>query len=55
MHNCNLYILDKNECELQTAKCTQNCANTAGSYTCSCTEEYILDDDTYTCKSSKNW
>ena len=42
---------DVDECTLNTDQCTQNCANTNGSYTCSCMSGYRLQADGKTCQS----
>ena len=41
--------IDDDECALGTAACNQECTNTPGSYTCSCFEGYVLDDDQHIC------
>ena len=40
---------DINECEEQTDRCTQDCTNSAGSYTCSCNSGYRLQSDGFSC------
>ena len=40
---------DINECAEETDRCSQNCQNTVGSYTCSCNAGYRLDGDGFTC------
>ena len=40
---------DINECEEQTDRCTQDCTNSAGSYTCSCDSGYRLQSDGFSC------
>ena len=37
--------VDINECSEDTDSCAQNCHNTIGSYTCSCTTGYRLASD----------
>lgn len=37
------------ECSLGTHGCQQQCSNTAGSYTCSCSSGYTLDSNGRTC------
>ena len=44
-----LLIVDNDECMLGTHVCTQNCTNTAGSYTCSCNTGYTLNRDGRSC------
>ena len=41
-NNC---FADLDECQQQPATCSQDCANTDGSYTCSCTSGYQLADE----------
>ncbi|XP_077995025.1 uncharacterized protein LOC144448621 [Glandiceps talaboti] len=40
---------DINECDGGTSGCDQLCTNTIGSYTCSCKEGKLLQDDLHTC------
>lgn len=42
-------IVDVNECMTGSDRCTQNCNNTIGNYTCSCNDGYTLNFDGYTC------
>ena len=44
-----MLVSDINECIDETSRCTHNCQNTLGSYTCSCTSGYRLSSDGYTC------
>lgn len=44
-----LILLETNECEENIDQCSQNCENTAGSYTCSCREGYTLSSNGRTC------
>ena len=41
--------IDVDECKLNTSRCDQICNNTAGSYTCSCNEGFLLHNDGYNC------
>ncbi len=43
-------LVDIDECSLGTDRCTQDCINTQGSYTCSCHAGYALQSDQYTCE-----
>lgn len=40
---------DVDECMEGTAMCEQQCSNTIGSYTCSCGEGFIIDENGYVC------
>ena len=40
---------DVNECVEGTSNCSQNCANTIGSYICSCDADYRLASDGHNC------
>lgn len=42
--------VDFNECNVY-GTCSQTCANTEGSYTCSCVEGYLLQPDNRSCKA----
>ena len=42
-------ILDIDECSEESDRCTDNCRNTAGSYTCSCNTGYQLNSNGYSC------
>lgn len=51
-----LYVADANECNLGTHGCTSTfpsatvlCADTIGSYTCSCSLGFVIDTDGLTC------
>lgn len=46
---------DVDECVLGANGCTQNCTNTVGSYTCSCTEGFSLAENGETCKGEKEY
>ena len=41
--------IDINECDEEIDGCAQNCTNTAGSYTCSCSTGYRLGSDGHSC------
>ncbi|XP_053380102.1 uncharacterized protein LOC123547975 [Mercenaria mercenaria] len=45
---------DIDECSESSARCTQICNNTDGSYTCSCNLGYYLDTDGYTCMDTND-
>ena len=45
--------LDIDECSMQVDDCEHNCNNTLGSYTCSCSDGYILDRDGIQCNGKK--
>ena len=40
---------DINECDEGISGCDQTCTNTNGSYTCSCSDGYVLDADGHNC------
>jgi len=42
-------LLDINECDEGTDRCSDECVNTIGSYYCTCPEGYVLDDSQVTC------
>ena len=42
-------FLDIDECTLGSAKCSDICTNTYGSYKCNCTDGYELFEDGFTC------
>ena len=46
---CIFFLIDINECSEETDDCAQNCANTNGSYTCSCIPGFVLDTDRRNC------
>ena len=41
--------LDIDECSDKNGGCSQTCTNTDGSFTCGCSNGYVLDDDGTTC------
>ena len=43
------FVTDIDECTEGTDRCSQNCHNTVGSYTCSCNTGYRLNADGVTC------
>lgn len=43
------HVLDIDECSEDSDGCEQNCANTVGSYTCSCNTGYNLASDGRSC------
>ena len=44
-----LQCIDINECSRNTSGCNQTCANTVGSYYCSCNSGYNLSDNDHDC------
>jgi len=50
-HNMYKYLAftDINECLLDNGGCDQNCTNLPGSYTCSCTGSFMLDESRQMC------
>ena len=40
---------DEDECQADNAGCEQTCKNTPGSYTCACTEGFLLESDKHMC------
>ena len=40
---------DVDECGLDIDGCDQGCNNTVGSFLCTCSEGYVLNEDGYTC------
>ena len=49
MHTLCPSYADIDECAEGTDRCSQNCHNTIGSYTCSCNTGYRLNADGVTC------
>ena len=49
-----LFCADIDECKLDSDQCAQTCINTIGSYTCSCSEGYLLNGDRRGC-SGEDW
>ena len=43
------YNIDVDECGDDTDGCSQTCTNTEGSFTCGCTDGYVLNVDGTTC------
>ncbi len=43
------YLIDNNECTLNTDGCQQLCVNTVGSFRCDCNSGYTLDSNGITC------
>ena len=51
-----LFVLDRNECMKQNGGCSHKCANTIGSYTCSCPDpELTLAPNGRTCFGKNNY
>ena len=44
---------DINECNEKSSGCQQKCANTIGSFTCSCSDGYTLEADGVNCKQGQ--
>ena len=44
----NFYV-DVDECMEDSDRCVHNCQNTEGSYTCNCSEGFLLGNDGYSC------
>ena len=40
---------DTDECNTGNGGCEHNCANTVGSFTCSCDTGYLLEEDGFNC------
>ena len=47
------FLLELNECTLNTDLCEQVCNNTAGSYQCSCYTGYHLESNSYNCSGKQ--
>ena len=45
-------IIDINECSEGSDNCDQTCANTVGSFTCSCADGFQLSSDGRTCNGN---
>ena len=48
-----LSLPDIDECALDLAECGHTCANTQGSFVCSCDEGFLLDEDGKSCSGEK--
>ena len=46
---CCSNLIDIDECSEERDRCDQGCANTLGSYTCTCNSGYHLNSNGYTC------
>ena len=46
VYNIGCVFPDVDECAMENGGCEQDCANTLGSYVCSCREGYVLVDRT---------
>ena len=44
---------DVDECSEGTSGCSQDCTNTVGSFTCSCFDGYLLDEDGKACNGRR--
>ena len=42
--------LDINECGVNNGGCSELCANTIGSFVCSCQQGFVLQSDGFTCQ-----
>ena len=51
MFSCSI---DINECETANGGCEQMCSNTIGSFACSCTVGYRLDENGLNCTGEQN-
>ena len=49
LHLIHFVVPDIDECSTHRHRCSQNCHNNVGSYTCSCDAGYNLDSDYMTC------
>ena len=47
------YMTDINECVTFNGYCDQNCTNTIGSYTCSCVEGFVINNNSRSCDGKK--
>ena len=47
-----MVLTDIDECLIGTNKCEQNCTNTVGGYTCSCSGGYKLSSDGLHCSGT---
>ena len=45
----NFFYIDVDECMENSDRCAHNCQNTEGSYTCNCSEGFLLNNDGYSC------
>ena len=45
--------LDVDECAVENGGCEQGCANTQGSFTCSCKKGYLINADAKSCKGKQ--
>ena len=50
--NDSTLCIDIDECEMK--KCPQSCRNTVGSYSCSCLDNYISQDNGHICKPNSS-
>ena len=48
-------ISDINECEILNGGCDHNCANSEGSYNCSCLADFVLGIDGKSCACSEGY
>ena len=44
-----IFYVDVDECMEDSNRCAHNYQNTEGSYTCNCSEDFLLDNDGYSC------
>ncbi|XP_035679831.1 fibulin-5-like [Branchiostoma floridae] len=47
-----IFCQDIDECSTINGNCSQTCTNTVGSYNCSCSEGFVLDEDKHSCSST---
>ncbi|KAK0142000.1 Bone morphogenetic protein 1 [Merluccius polli] len=46
------FFSDKDECSQENGGCQQECVNTVGSYSCSCSAGFVLQDNKHDCKEA---
>ena len=46
-------FIDIDECQMGTDRCSHDCQDTSGSYTCSCPDGYTLNSNGYTCNGKR--
>ena len=44
-----LFLVDIDECQIDSVKCTQMCKNKNGGYDCQCVPGFTLEADGFTC------
>lgn len=48
-------LIDVDECSGGSARCSQDCMNTIGSFTCDCGDAYMLDSNGFCCTGRENY